>query len=102
MYISFNKRMRHMLAIALTAFTVVIQVHGALPLGRSDGDDFCVYFYKKPHYRDQAGFICGSLVEGGHLGRHSANIPVVASLSAPDWLQVTLYDQKAFKGHSTV
>ncbi|KAI8079880.1 uncharacterized protein BX664DRAFT_341686 [Halteromyces radiatus] len=68
-----------------------------------DTDDFCVYFYKKPNQQEQAGFICGSLDsegEGNHVGRPNANIPVVGSLTAPDWLQITVYDKHAYQGHS--
>lgn len=64
-------------------------------------EKFCIYFYKQPNYRTQAGFICGSLGgPGDHAARPSANMPVVQSLKAPNWLQVTLYNGKGFSGES--
>ncbi|KAI8331847.1 hypothetical protein BC941DRAFT_474580 [Chlamydoabsidia padenii] len=67
----------------------------------AEGDNFCVYFYKQPNQQVKAGFICGSLNNAGdHVGRPNANIPAVASLTAPDWLQITLYDNKTYTGQA--
>jgi hypothetical protein len=64
-------------------------------------EDFCIHFYKQPNYRTQAGFICGSLKgQGDHAARPSADMPLVQSLKAPNWLQVTLYNGKGFSGDS--
>ncbi|KAI8327809.1 hypothetical protein BC941DRAFT_446239, partial [Chlamydoabsidia padenii] len=74
----------------------------AAPLIARD-ENFCIYFYKKPNYKTQAGFICGSLKgKGDHAARPNANMPVVGSLKAPDWLQVTLFDGKGYSGKSRV
>ncbi|ORZ14697.1 hypothetical protein BCR42DRAFT_417489 [Absidia repens] len=71
-------------------------------VAREDGD-FCIYFYKKPHYKDEAGFICGQLSgPGDHAGRPNANMPVVGSLTAPDWLEINLFNKKAYRGESKV
>ncbi|SAL95487.1 hypothetical protein [Absidia glauca] len=69
-----------------------------------DPGDFCIYFYKKPNQVDQAGFICGGGMDnpGDRAGRPNANMPVVASLTAPDWLQVTLFNKKAYAGTSKI
>ncbi|CAO3590847.1 unnamed protein product [Absidia cylindrospora] len=73
-------------------------------LAARDEGDFCIYFYKKPHYKDEAGFICGGLSggPGDHAGRPNANMPVVASLTAPDWLEVSLFNKKGYAGKSKV
>ncbi|KAF9142378.1 hypothetical protein BG015_000942 [Linnemannia schmuckeri] len=83
--------MNRVIVIALAVLAYASHVYAS-------DDDFCIYFYKEPHYQEQAGFICGSLGEGEHVGRPSTNMPVVASLTAPDWMQVTLYEKKAYKG----
>jgi hypothetical protein len=83
--------MRKVIFFALTVFAYVSHVY-------ADGDDFCVYFYKQPNQEEEAGFICGELGAGEHVGRPNSNIPVVASLTAPDWMEIVLYNEKYYKG----
>ncbi|KAK3817824.1 MAG: hypothetical protein J3R72DRAFT_460573 [Linnemannia gamsii] len=85
--------MRKAIVIALTAFVYTSQVY-------ADNGDFCIYFYKQPYHEEEVESFCGSLGESGVAGRTNINMPVIGSLTAPDWVKVELFDKPFYQGQS--
>ncbi|KAL1916626.1 uncharacterized protein VTP21DRAFT_5330 [Calcarisporiella thermophila] len=64
-----------------------------------DKGDFCVYYYKKPNFKEECSFICASLEKGSSAGSPRGNMPVVGSFKAPEWLSVTIFDNYYYHGN---
>jgi hypothetical protein len=62
---------------------------------------FCINFYKKKNYKEDAGVICGSISEGGSAGSPRGNM-TVGSFKTNSFLQVTLFEGRFFSGQSHV
>lgn len=66
-----------------------------------EDDDFCIYFYKKPNYKESAGFICSSIGKGETAGKPKSDRTIM-SFEAPEWLNVRLYEDYYYKGKQHV
>ncbi|KAI8069956.1 hypothetical protein BC940DRAFT_331959 [Gongronella butleri] len=67
----------------------------------AQGDDnyFCVNFFKEPNYKTDEGVSCRELAPGTGAGSPRGNMHV-RSLQAPDFIEVTLFDNYYYKGKS--
>jgi hypothetical protein len=67
-----------------------------------NGDSFCITFYRYPHNEQENGVICGNVSPGGSAGSPKRGNITIGSFEAPDWLQVTIFEDYYYRGKSHV
>ncbi|ORX46557.1 hypothetical protein DM01DRAFT_1396942 [Hesseltinella vesiculosa] len=82
----------------LLASLLLLLVCTGLVCADEDKEPFCIEFFHAPQLVDKNGFVCDNATAGVTAGRPKKYLSTVASFSAPDWLQVTLYSDFFFRG----